>query len=188
MTVASQIVTQGDLSEISSSYVKIPVQEQISTIPLRHIYYMENGIIDGIQVDFTGNSTTYWLPSFLVDYGEPDEIWISTFSRPQSDGGLILTVRLFYKQGILIEYQDLTAEVKGDHIRGCPQEHRFARIWLWAENGVTFTKVINKLKSEVPYRPLQEATEMDVETFYTTFKNPKNTTCLETPADLWPDF
>ncbi len=34
--------------------------------------------------------------------------------------------------------------------------------------------------------PLAQATEMDIETFYQTFKNPNNTECLETPAELWP--
>ena len=35
-------------------------------------------------------------------------------------------------------------------------------------------------------QPLVDATGMDVNTFYKTFKNPNTDVCLETPKDLWP--
>ena len=34
-------------------------------------------------------------------------------------------------------------------------------------------------------KPLIEATGIDVETFYETFRNPETDVCLETPKNLW---
>jgi hypothetical protein len=35
------------------------------------------------------------------------------------------------------------------------------------------------------FRPLAEATGMDIEIFYKTFMDSKNQACLETPKRLW---
>ena len=40
--------------------------------------------------------------------------------------------------------------------------------------------------SEDPSRPLEEATGMDVETFYETFRNVDSNVCLESPTEMWP--
>jgi hypothetical protein len=36
------------------------------------------------------------------------------------------------------------------------------------------------------YQPLETATGMDVKTFYETFKDPDNVSCLQTPVEIWP--
>ena len=35
--------------------------------------------------------------------------------------------------------------------------------------------------------PLKDATTLTVDAFYEIFKDPQNTSCLDTPVELWPE-
>lgn len=103
------------------------------------------------------------------------------------ENDLPFTVILFYPaKGIVAGYSD-NGERVGDLVYGCPQEDPALVLRLSSPYlDVTFEQIKDRtsaLRSE--YLSLEEATGMDVATFYQTFQNPDNTTCLETPADLW---
>jgi len=169
--------------------VMVPVPTKIFPTPLTHYFYVKNGIVERMNI-FPGYSTAYSLTAILGTYGQPAEVWLLTMSD-SPDGTLPFNVSLFYpEQGILVEYSDSKTTLQGDRITSCPQKVRFPSINLWApELKITSTEAFswrigNREKSD--YRPLEEATGMDVQSFYETFKKQGNSVCLETPVDLWP--
>ncbi|MCL4265814.1 MAG: hypothetical protein KJ069_21550 [Anaerolineae bacterium] len=158
---------------------------------------VQNGIVERIQADILVGDTYpdslnhYMLPMLLTTYGEPAEVGLSTFSSDpggEGPGWLVpFAVVLFYPdQGIAALYGDI-GEISGDMVRGCPQARPVSTLKLWSpDKDFTFEELIKSSSAfNKEYLSLQEATGMDVATFYETFKNPDNTTCLETPANLW---
>jgi hypothetical protein len=133
-----------------------------------------------------GYLTQYMLSTFLTTYGQPAEVWLSTYSAPYSD--LPFRVVLFYPdQGIAALYGSNGIK-QGEVVSGCPQQSPVGFLSLW---GPSLTLTFEEVKSSaaaynVDFLSLEDSTEMDVTTFYETFKNPDNSTCLETPAHLWP--
>ena len=173
---------------------RIPLAPEIfgtdSTLPT---YSVRNGIVDLILTDVaivydtpSGYLTPYVLATFLATYGQPTEVWLSTY--PTSiENDLPFGVVLFYPaKGIVAAYGD-NGERVGDLVHGCPQANPAFYLRLSAPNlDITFERIKDRtsaLKRE--YLSLEEATGMDVATFYQIFQNPENTICLETPADLW---
>jgi len=166
------------------------VPEEIFPVALIHNYKVIDGNIQRIEV-IPGSVPTYNLSAFLSTYGMPSEVWLRTYDRAR-EGDLPFDTVLFYpEQGILARY-DSQANALGEQIRGCPQQKPALVLSLWSpETQLTFDEATSQtidIRNEDwwPYRPLQEATGIDVMTFYETFKKADNTRCLETPADLWP--
>lgn len=161
--------------------------------------HMELGILayDGVVAEIItdvsfGNTppgylTHYTLSTFLTTYGQPTEIWLFTYRSAFEEGDLPFAVALFYsEQGILALYSD-NGERQSDLVQGCPQEDPVSFLSLWSPDlDLTFKQVTEGTSAlDRDYLSLEEATEMDVATFYETFKSPDNTTCLETPVELW---
>jgi len=153
-------------------------------------YDVVNGIIEMVVVQ-PGLVSIYDLPELLKTYGSPTEVWLRTYNQAR-EGDLQFDVVLFYpKQGILARYAT-QAKAVGSRIRGCPQHKPATTLALWSpERALTFSEATSqtaeiRIEDWWPYLSLQEATGMDVETFYQTFKKSDNSICLETPANLWP--
>lgn len=156
-------------------------------------YTVRDGIIIGIETDVSivrGSPSDYFSPyilsTFLTTYGQPTEVWLFTYAYTY-ENVLPFSVVLFYSdQGIAAIYSDNADEV-GDLVRGCPQENPLSVLRLWSpDRHLTFEQV--KSSSTVLHRDylsLELSTGMDEATFYQIFQNPGNTTCLETPANLW---
>lgn len=180
-------------TEVVNYSPQIPLAPEVfGTDYTRPTYTVREGIVVGITTDVaivdtpSGYLTPYSLSTFLTTYGQPFEIWLSTY--PTSiENDLPFSVVLFYPaQGIVAIYGD-NAERIGDLVRGCPQEEVVSVLKLWSpELNLTFEQVRSGSSAlGRDYLSLEESTGMDVEAFYQTFQNPDNTTCLETPADLW---
>jgi hypothetical protein len=157
-------------------------------------FLTQNGIVQYIDTDVSmGNTppgylTPYRLSTFLTTYGQPAEVWVSTYRAPYGPNDLPFRVVLFYPdQGIAALYSD-NASKQGDVVRGCPQQGPVKFLSLWhAPLGLTFEEVKSRAAVyNVDFLSLEESTTMDVATFYETFKDPENITCLETPASFWP--
>ena len=174
---------------------EIPLPPQIfnavSTLP---IYSVRNGIVDAILTYVTGGDKTppgylsaYVLSTFLATYGQPTEIRLFTYDAPFEENELPFSVILIYPdQGIIAMYSD-NGQLLGDIVQGCPQKNRASLLMLWASDSDLTLELLIEGTSALrrDYLPLEEATGMDVATFYETFGNPENAACLETPADLW---
>jgi hypothetical protein len=154
---------------------------------------VRNGIVEMIDTRVSigdtppGYLTAYLLPEFLTTYGSPPEVWLSTYNSAFENNELPFAIVLFYpEQGIAAFYGTLGSR-EGEMVRGCPQQGPAAFLSLWHPPlNYTFTEVQRGAGIyNADFLALEEATAMDVTTFYETFKDADNTTCLETPAVLW---
>jgi len=166
------------------------VPKEIFPTYLTQKYQVKDGVIETIET-MPGYISNYSLPALLGIYGQPAEVHIRTY-RQAREGDLPFDTVLFYpQQGIMVRY-DSQAEKVGGRIRGCPQQRPALVLALWSPaHAMTFLEAADQtveIRNEDwwPYHPLQEVTGMDVATFYQTFQKSNNSTCLETPADLWP--
>jgi hypothetical protein len=154
-----------------------------------------NGVVEFMDIGFPmgytpppGYLTQHTLSPFLTTYGQPTEVWVSTYRAPYGPNDLPFAVVLFYPdQGIAALYIANGARQEA-LVRGCPQQRPVGFLSLWyAPLGLTFEDLKSRTGAyNVDFLSLAEATTMDVTTFYETFKEPDNTTCLETSAELWP--
>lgn len=136
----------------------------------------------------------YMLPSILSTYGAPEQVSLATW-QDDPDHPRIKTqpfsLVLFYPdQGFFVEYVT-EREVIGNRYAGCPSK---SHIYLgtWDPKKVLSLpyvaqkagSVINELNTDY-FQSVEDATSLTLDEFYNTFKNPENTTCLETSRDLW---
>lgn len=158
---------------------------------MEHSYYVENGIVEYIDVFNYDLAPNYSLPNLLKSYGQPDEIWIRTF--PKAEWGIQhFIIDVFYEElGILAEYStgDPMKEVHGN-IQNClvtEMDSPFFDLWSPETQKLSFqeAKKFIDTRSLPEPRPLLEATGTDVKTFYETFQNSETDVCLETPKHLW---
>lgn len=170
-------------------HINVPMQFS-PTGQLILFYTTRNGVIENIEIEL-GNSPTYSLPELLTKYGPPSDVWLSSYSHSR-DNNLPFRTMLFYlDQGFMVTYFD-NAEEKSGNIVGCPQQSddQFIRAWLWnPESGIVIGDIFDKsplIDQSQAYLPLEEATNIDFEDFYEIFKDVNNTSCIQTPADLWP--
>ena len=155
---------------------------------------VRDNLVERIKIDVSiGASapdyfTQYALSSFLTTYGQPTEVWLATYPSSFEYNELPFRVVLFYQeQGIVALYDDNGVRQEAV-VHGCPQQDLVKALSLWSPAlNLTFEEAISYLAVfNYHYLSLEESTTMDIATFYEVFKNPDNTTCLETPANLWP--
>lgn len=159
---------------------------------------VQSGVVEKMQIHVSsgdtppGYLTQYTLSAILTTYGQPTEVWVATYrDAGLGDGGeaiLPFVVVLFYSdQGIAVLYYD-NGNKQENVIQGCPQQDPARTLGLWSSGqNLTFEQATRYLaRFNYEYLSLAESTEMDVATFYETFMNRVNTTCLDTLASLWP--
>lgn len=138
----------------------------------------------------------YRLPQILTTYGPPNQALVfgnEAFGHANwSQFELVLD---YADQGFVIWYTVLMEQV-GNTYLGC-MANAYTNLYLW-DPELTYTwaegitrasggedrEIIDDLNES--FLPLEEATSMTLDEFYQTFQNPGNTTCLETPVELWP--
>lgn len=174
--------------------VRVPLPTSYSDANyLEHGYFIRNGIVEYIRVFNFNLAPNYYLPKFLETYGVPEEIYIRTFAQEEM-GIQNFTVDLFYQNfGVLIEYStgEPLREID-DKLQNCLiKTMNSPFIFLWSPDVLKLSFQDAKQKfldiTNLPEpKPLLEATGMNVDTFYETFKDPDTNGCLETPKELWP--
>ncbi len=172
----------------SYAYVYLPIPPDKGT--LDHTYVVEDNMVSEIYVYVYDWMPSLYLSNFLTVYGPPDEVFLRTF-RHDEDGSQPYQIELFYgKLGLLLEYSGGDPNTVGEKIENCFDDMYSPFVYIWsADKPMTSTEAIEQLldTQNMPYPiPLDQATGMNVTSFYETFKNPDNTTCLETPENLWP--
>jgi hypothetical protein len=139
---------------------------------------------------FAEDLQPYFLPHLLETYGQPEQVLLKTFSGAPEGGWAPFRLMLFYpRQGFLVIYQGPNERI-GEQIRWCPSKTNIA-LWLWLPERELTLQDVARVGPNLPveeinsFRSLEEATSMNVEAFYKSFKGDA-ITCLETPANLWP--
>ena len=191
-TSSSQSINYSPVIPLPSEVYEIGNAYAGNTYP---IYTVRDGIVEEILTEVSigdtppGYLSLYVLPTFLTTYGQPSEVWLFTYRSPFEENDLPFIIILSYpEKGIIALYSD-NGERQGDLVRGCPQENPVAILKLWSPDlNLTFEQIkrgSSAIGADRDYLSLEEATGMNVMSFYETFKNPENITCLETPANLW---
>jgi hypothetical protein len=137
----------------------------------------------------------YMLPQILTAYGPPSQVFVyGNVAYGHASWPLFELVLDYADRGFVIWYTVLM-EREGDTYLGCMANvYTDLHLWdpdldyTWAE-GVTRTtggedSEIDWLNKH--FLPLEEATSLTLDEFYEIFQNPENTSCLETPVEIWP--
>lgn len=172
-------------------YVYLPLPPDKGT--LDHTYVIKDNKITEISAYVYDWSPFLFLKNILAEQGSPDEVFIRTFRNSDYiNGARLYEIILFYgKLGILLEYSGGSLNTVGEKLQNCFDDMKSPFVYIWSpDTPTTSTEAINKYLDIVnlPYPiSLEKATGMDVVTFYEAVKKSGNTTCLETPLELWPE-
>ncbi len=130
----------------------------------------------------------YTLPQILSSYGKPAEVLIYG-----NRGMMQFNLQIAYPEsGILVNYIAPLERV-GEQYSECPPK-AYPQLWLWPpEHNYSPAEVVSIQQGEgigqewlANFLPLENATSLTIEEFYKIFKDVQNTTCIETPVNLWP--
>jgi hypothetical protein len=139
------------------------------------------------EIERANNSTKYFMHSLLEEYGTPDQIYL--YTQPNTPENIFpFSVILFYtdQRFALVYIEDGIPQ--GDQMRACFKNNM--GVLSWAPDTISelddLTKAGMSPEDLHQYRPLHEVTELDVTSFYETFKDPSVPFCLETPTEIWP--
>ncbi|MEP7137927.1 MAG: hypothetical protein ABI904_23615 [Chloroflexota bacterium] len=126
------------------------------------------------------------LSRVLSQYGEPSEVYIFTRKVVPLGDPWDFNIVLFYPKNRFMAYYESSVErVKNGNILGCPSLAS-SYFWFWnPSKEVSMSDVIARYDLQQA-KPIDVATDMNVKTFYTLFKEPGNEKCIETPQDMWP--
>lgn len=144
--------------------------------------------VDQINVTYL-NFWKYQIPSLLQTYGMPTSVWLRTYKSDyrMRQNTVPFLVALFYQEkGILAVFGEADGQVLGSTIRGCIVGTAGLTLWSPAQN-LNFDDVSTWKNYYDPYMTLEDASEIDVETFYERYKSGEALPCIDTPAELWPD-
>jgi hypothetical protein len=149
-------------------------------------FFVTEDSIYKIFIDYIGTDISYQLHQFMTTYGEPDEIWLQGW--PYNEEHVQhYALLIIYHEGILARYEGI-ATSPDINLRMCPQQAG-PRLVLWNSKyeQKDFTNLLiqneNDLWGAPEFKPLQEATTMDIASFYQLMQDPN--ACFETPLSLW---
>ena len=140
------------------------------------------------------------LPNIMEHYGVPDEVFISTYNFDSNTPFQSLfnnySIILSYPgNGILIEYVFAQSSL-GDFLMGCSKDYSQFHLLISAperhfglQDYVKFGQIIGGQlrKDNLQWiLPIDQVTNLTIEEFYNTFKNPSLDTCVMSKKDLWP--
>lgn len=187
--VAIEINTSAESKsdQLYSVDVDIPVPAEISQYDfLRQYFIVHNGIVTNIRPELPDRMLWINISQILSMYGDPSEIWIDTYGTSYGEIDPFRLVLFYPEKGFLVRYFD-DADFINNYVVGCFGGY-FGAIHIWApELGLTFNEALNVNYSPQYYKPLEEVTELDIETFYQAHLDPNTEICIETPIELWQD-
>lgn len=150
-----------------------------------------NGVIEKIEIEGY-DWPSYHLSQFLVQYGKPDEIWISSLYS-NLGGPPPFELMLYYPQkGIFANFNSLENESEYGRgtIKACILHS--PQLILWSpKKEISFQEILKiyygGFEEYHPILPLDEATGMNIEQFYQSYKNSDVSPCFKTNRELWPE-
>lgn len=175
-----------DLDEGFVVIANIFVPEEIYSVRMGQYFHVNNDEIKVMEISL-GKIPTFNLPTVLNDYGRPDEVWLHTIPE-EIQGDLPFSIVLYYGQlGIAITYH-IQAEETEDYIQGCFNINRAGQMALWAPYlEWSFDEVVSQTNNlGLPWRLLEDITDMDTESFYQIFREPGDDNCINVPKENLP--
>jgi hypothetical protein len=153
-------------------------------------FRFNDGVVEEISPQI--KTKTYDIQPMLIKYGKPDEIWIRTYAATAS-GYLPFRVVLFYRRGIVIQYEH-PAIMDGDDLEGCLLSETGnvePMLWVWNpdlyDSLLSFAQKTGELgvDEENFYHPLEEATNLTSDELYQALQDTGPNFCIRTPKSLW---
>jgi hypothetical protein len=149
---------------------------------------VENALVSYITIGDASfgqynNTPRFLLPRLLEDYGEPAEITVYV----EAGGADLMEfwIGVMYEQGIIAQY-DYDLIWAGEQYSACPQ-YVEPSLSLWTSTDrQLLTMFTEDMERHLGNVTLQQATDMTLGTFYETFKDSDNTSCLNSPMNSWP--
>lgn len=149
---------------------------------------VENYKVTAFWLSPPATKIRYRLEQILTRYGEPEEIYITTYPYSPVKNILPFDMILYYPEYGFSALYNYNAKNTGDHLRVCPTSQRIGpdlRIW----NPQTEVS----LKEVYPdYFPggraklsIDEALGIDIGQFTNEFRKDDTTNCFITPNELW---
>ena len=95
---------------------------------------------------------------------------------------------MYPDQGVFVKYETIR-ESEGSYYVGCPSKSDITLVVWDPSQELPLGNLSSKVGQFSFYssKDLEEATSFAKDEFFETFKDPNNTSCLETPVDLWPE-
>ncbi|MEW6179158.1 MAG: hypothetical protein AB1522_04445 [Chloroflexota bacterium] len=141
---------------------------------------------------FNQEMQSYLLSTILKLYGLPDEVLVGTWLEEADYYGSVTyrpfsLLLLYLQHGFIIEYQSIRGSI-GEDYTGCPYESHI-KITTWSpKDNVSMQEITEKASFTISIeslRPIDEVTDLTVESFYLKFRDEKTRLCIHTPAKLW---
>ncbi len=171
----------GTLGSLLDYYIDLTFVERDRVI--RSIQVMSEVFGDGASENFASNWHRYSPDQVLNRHGEPSQVYIQLVPPIERDAPVYYQLWLVYDHlGFYIVYTG-PAVYEPPIMRACLRFDEVTAIALRLQSPRPGESV---LESPELLRTLEEATGMDVETFYETFRNADSDVCLESPASIWP--
>jgi hypothetical protein len=141
----------------------------------------------------------YYTPSqILTNYGKPIRILVGGFyddRGPLSESEWEFSMVMDYAQsGFFVEFLNFGKGIK-ESIIGCPSQAWELTVWSWsADRNLTLETALSMGAGGSGgindhnlswFKSIEIATPITLDEFYQKFKDPSNTSCLETPVRLW---
>lgn len=159
----------------------------------------QNSVVQSIQVTsyispgdkserFAQDWHRYSLDQVLTRYGEPSQVMLELWPNPPEPYYPYRLFVFYEERGILIAYEG--PAIPGETLQVCPKFEQVTHLRLWLQSPGQERSLLELADldplEQAQMLPLEEATGMDVQTFYETFRQAGTTTCLESPAEVWP--
>lgn len=179
-----------NLSDDIEFYSDLPEDmEYLGESVLHGRIYADDGKVTQIYLEGF-DWPSYYLSSFLLENGKPDEVWIATYGLHDQSLSVPFIVYLLYSEkGMMVSYGG-SGEQHGEKIIGCVSVSPYLSIWV-PEKKLSFVEayaLVGGDFSKDKFKSILDATEgkIDAERIYERYKDIKDVPCIETRADLWP--
>jgi hypothetical protein len=152
-------------------------------------------LIIGMTIGVSKPSSTYRLDTVLAQYGPPEHIYLTPsnlFAPPEE---LFLEFILAYPNHRVIILYQWKARLIGDNLVSCIQDGSAVKLYInpqisgvWDENAIKHILYGQYKDYEIdgiPFKPLEEVTEMTIENFYKEFKIIDGSECIITSSRYW---
>jgi hypothetical protein len=172
---------------------EVQIQSENPEINHRHqTYTVKRGVVESIEVGIYNLFPYADLSYLFQSYGQPDEIWVETSRRTETQEETYFFLVVFYRElGILGLYWDPTAIIENDMVNACldiPNPGINMRVWA-PDSEITIFEAVQStdLIVDKPLRPLQEVSDLSVEAYYLSVLVNGAPPCITTPLQLWEE-
>lgn len=150
-----------------------------------------DGTVDSIVTGGSSDVAQLRLPDFLAINGKPDEVWLNTYSGPYEGAILPFRLYLIYLRGIVAQFELADVPTIGDNVVGCYGQDTsyYTLLYLVSpDQQVSFQQGLSSgtfIDPSQTYLPLEEATSLDIDSFYNEFSRVEHSSCIATPKGIW---